>query len=221
MAKEIGTIVIKEIVLIFLSILAGIVLLTIVYFIPQGRMTGHVQESAYILHEEGLHPQVWQGINETSLDNTTDSLMINTAYTRSGDAVRDIFLDTNMKIADVHILESLYEVTCMGNSDYEIRNYGRYWHGYQVFLSPLLLVMNITEIRQLNTFLQLGLMSFLIVLLVRKNKLNLIVPFITMYFFLCPVSLFSSLQFSTSLYVMMVTMIILIAAENKVGGGKT
>lgn len=207
--KSIGILLIKEIGLVMAGILLGTISLTLVHFIPQGRMTGHVQESASILYEEGLHPQVWQGINETSLDNTTDSLMINTAYTQSGDAVKDILLDTYVKVKDKHVVNSLYEIMCSGNQDYNIETYGRYWHGYQVFLRPLLLVMNITEIRQLNTFFQLCAVTILLCLLVRRNRNDLVVPIAVMYFFLCPVSMFSSLQFSTSFYVMMFTLIVL------------
>lgn len=219
MIKKVGGLLVKEVILVMVSILVGVLLLTIVEFIPRERMTGHVIESAYAFHEEGLHPQVWLGMGETSLDNTTDSLMINTTYTKTDDVARDILLGTHMRIPDVHVLNGLYEIMCRGNSDYEIRDYGRYWHGYQVVLCPLLLVFNILEIRQLNTFFQLGLFAVVIHLLYTNRRKGLIIPFIVTYFFLCPVSLFSSLQYSTSLYVMLFTIIALIVSE-KSGGGE-
>ena len=39
------------------------------------------------------------------------------------------------------------------NSEQKVYEYARYWHGYLIFLRPLLLMFNITQLRVILTIL--------------------------------------------------------------------
>lgn len=110
-------------------------------------------------------------------------------------------------------MDSLYETIHSFSGDYEVRNYGRYWHGYQIILCPLLCFLTYAEIRQINMFLQIAAVFVFVFLAVTSRKRMLCLPFFVMYIFLSPVSLFSSLQYSPCFYIMMLALLVLFAFD--------
>lgn len=215
--KEISKLLVKEIIIVAVFAVIGVVALAITYLIPQDKMYDHVKESAIILHNEGLGVHVWETISETMLDGYTDGLMLNIAYTETDDGIRDILLDTRVEVEhDTHginPMESLYETIALANDNYYIKNYGRYWHGYQIILRPLLCFFTYADIRQINMILQLALVFAFVCILARSENRRLIIPFWAMYIFLSPVSLFSSLQYSSCFYVTMLALIAIFTLE--------
>lgn len=205
--KDLGKLLLKESGIVVICAILGVVALVITYFIPQEAMYENVKESAIVLHNEGLGAHVWETISETMLDNYTDGLMINVSYTETDDGIRDILLGTWTEVDGINPMESLYEVIALANDDYQIINYGRYWHGYQIILRPLLCFFTYADIRQLNMFIQLALVFALVYILAKSKDKMLIFPFLGMYAFLSPVALFSSFQYSACFYVMMVALI--------------
>ena len=79
------------------------------------------------MHREGLGSFMWPTMKITQLDGYTDGLMLNTSYTESDDGIRDILLDTKVKVRDINPMESFYEVIALENKDYQMDTYGRYW----------------------------------------------------------------------------------------------
>ena len=177
-------------------------------------MWDKVHESSIVLHNEGLGAHIWENIEETMLDVYTDGLLLNVSYTETKDGIRDILLDTYVEVDGRNPMESFYEVTALSNDDYIVRNYGRYWHGYQIILRPLLCFFTYSDIRQVNMILQLALVFLLICILAGSKDRIFIIPFWGMYLFLCPISLFSSLQFSPCFYIMMLALIVLFACKD-------
>lgn len=110
-------------------------------------------------------------------------------------------------------MDSLYETIHSFSGDYEVRNYGRYWHGYQIILCPLLCFLTYAEIRQINMFLQIAAVFVFVFLAATSRKRMLCLPFFVMYIFLSPVSLFSSLQYSPCFYIMMLALLVLFAFD--------
>lgn len=213
--KETGKLLIKELLITVICAIMGVAALCITYFIPQEDMYDNVKESAIILHNEGLGKHVWENISETMLDVYTDGLMVNVAYTETDDGIRDILLDTYVEVErnthGINPMESLYEMVAVGNDNYHIKNYGRYWHGYQIILRPLLCFFTYADIRQINMILQLALVFVFVYILARSEDRMLLVPFWGMYIFLSPVSLFSSFQYSPCFYIMMLALIAVFA----------
>lgn len=211
--RDIGKLLLKEFIIVICCAIFGVVALTITYFIPQEDMCENVRESAIILHNEGLGAHIWDTISETMLDAYTDGLMLNVSYTETDDGIRDILLGTWVEVEkDTHginPMESLYEVIALANDDYHIINYGRYWHGYQIILRPLLCFYTYADIRQFNMILQLALVFIFVYILARSEDKMLIIPFWGMYSFLSPLAIFSSFQYSACFYAMMFSLIIL------------
>ncbi|MBD5518594.1 MAG: hypothetical protein HDR07_08940 [Lachnospiraceae bacterium] len=211
----------KEAVIVIFCAIAGVIALAATYFIPQGKMWDKVYESSIVLHNEGLGAHIWQNIEETMLDVYTDGLLLNVSYTETKDGIRDILLDTYVEVDGRNPMESFYEVSALSNDEYIVRNYGRYWHGYQIILRPLLCFFTYSDIRQINMILQLVLVFLLICILAGSKDRIFIIPFGGMYLFMCPISLFSSLQFSPCFYIMMLTLIVLFACKDVLNDKRT
>lgn len=201
--KETGKLLVKEILIVAAAVVLGVMALAATYLVPQGKMKDNAWESAIFMHREGLGSFMWPTMKITQLDRYTDGLMLNTSYTESDDGIRDILLDTKVKVRDINPMESFYEVIALENKDYQMDTYGRYWHGYQIIWRPLLCFFHYGEIRQINMALQLAVVFFFLYLLFRTGHKALIVPFFGMYLFLTPLALFSSMQFSPCFYLMM------------------
>lgn len=207
--KETGKLFLKEIVIVVIGAVLGVLALAATYFIPQGKMKDNAWESAILMHREGLGSFMWPTVTMTQLDGYTDGLMLNTSYTETDDGIRDILLDTKVNVRDINPMEAFYEVIALENKDYRIGTYGRYWHGYQILWRPLLCFFNYGEIRQINMALQLALVFAFLYLLFRTGERALILPFFGMYLFLTPLALFSSMQFSPCFYLSMSASMIL------------
>ena len=171
--------------------------------------------SSIAMHKEGLGFYIWQDIEETMLDTYTDGLIINVSYTETKDGVRDVLLGTYVEVDGKNPMESLYEVAALSNDNYTVKNYGRYWHGYQVLIRPLLCFFTYSDIRQINMILQLALVFGFVGALAGTKEKVCIVPFFGMYIFLSPVSLCSSLQYSPCFYMMMLALYALLKGRER------
>ncbi len=197
---------IKELGIVCLCAILGVAALAVTYLIPRDRMRKNVWASSIVLYKEGLGAHVWQDIEETMLDIYTDGLMLNISYTETKDGVRDILLGTYVEVDGKNPMESLYEVIALSNDNYIVKYYGRYWHGYQVLLRPLLCVFTYSDIRQMNMILQLVLVFGFVSFLAGTKERVYVIPFLGLYIFLSPVSLCSSLQYSPCFYIMMLAL---------------
>ncbi len=202
-----GRLLFQEAVIVVMCAVIGVAALTVAYLIPRDDMRENVRKSSEILHNEGLGACIWEEIGETALDVYTDGLILNVSYTETKDGVRDILSGTYVEVDGKNPMESLYETAVLSNEGYTVKNYGRYWHGYQIILRPLLCFFTYSDIRQINMILQLMLVFFLVCVLVKSGDGIFVLPFFGMYVFLSPVSLYSSLQYSPCFYIMMLTLI--------------
>ena len=184
------------------AILAGTVLLTLVYCIPTETMEQHLAESVPGLSAEGSMPELFSWCT-SFLDNQTDAVMLSHAahsteespLVQAMSAVRHHM----QGYADVDSLAAHY---LDGHSFDEDIPYYQYWHGYLVFLKPLLLVTTYQGIRILNAAVQALLLFLLVWLMFRKGLKHCILPYLICVAFLMPVTLAMSLQFSTCYYIM-------------------
>lgn len=205
--KDKAMLLLKEILIVAFSAFVGVAMLALTYLLPHNAMFENVRESAITLYREGLGRHVWADAPETMLDIYTDGMIFNEAYTYGENGRTDIFLNPFMDVNGTNPTNSLYEVVALANDDYEINYYGRYWHGYQIIIRPLLLFFNYTDIRRFNMMLQLFLIFFFVWKAVKSRDQRILIPFFGMYIFLSPVTLFGSLQYSPCFYVMMLMLI--------------
>lgn len=150
---------------------------------PRDWIQENTYESAEILEEEG-NPFEIIGIR---LDNYTDALMINTAYSiNPSEPFESIMLDRKNYLPDKNQIiysDKNLELACSKEADNDIMKelmktvnndigesfeYARYWHGYLVFLRPALIFFNISEIKVINCIL-LALLAFYLIMNLSKR----------------------------------------------------
>lgn len=189
------------VLLILGSAICASLLLTGVFLLPVDSIDQNVGASAEGIREEGRYPDLSERMT-SRLDNWTDSIMLlHAAYRSDGSP----FLDA-MHIYRNHIrkkgpFEELVLHYLDGRSFNEIDDYPRYWHGYLIFLKPLLMIMDYRSIRIVNGFIQAGMALLICFLLCKNGCKEYIVPYLISYFMLMPPALAKSFQYSACYYV--------------------
>ena len=201
-------------------LLIGVLLIIGVYMLPTGRMKSHVAESDEVFNYEGMYPQVMYGIKSSQLDNYTDSLMYATAiHPGSGNALWDAMYNARYEYLDNNMVQSLNDyandVSVKESLRYEI-GYARYWHGYLVVLKPLLLFLNVGEIRLFNQIMQTVLLVLLLYLINKQFGFPYTIPTIAAVVILNPAAVPLSLQYSWVFYVGLLGCVILLGMHRQV-----
>ena len=98
----------------------------------------------------------WGNVVHTRLDNFTTSIMLmEAAYPAEGKILNSALLNPSWPIRNGSAAGTLVEVS---QNNFQAENaawiYPRYWHGYLVFLKPLLTFFNLQILREINFLLQ-------------------------------------------------------------------
>ena len=143
----------KTVFHVLLGVLLGTFLLILVYKIPTDRIQENVRKSALeIIQKEGLVPEITH-IATSYLDNWTDSIMLGEAAHPNNNTPAFDAMQAAHYESDEYPDQSL--VNWATNGTYlRDRTYARYWHGYLIWLKPLLTVMDFGRIRILNGICQ-------------------------------------------------------------------
>jgi hypothetical protein len=162
--------------------------LTVVCFIPSFLQKNQIAKSIQTFQKEGAYPSVGVPWRLIILDNYTDALMVNTAYSvDSRDPVRAAL--TNVRYES--IVDNANQITGLENN-YKQQNiqqvgYERYWHGYLVFLRPLLVLFPYSVIRVLLSIVLYGAFCWFMYVswkkLGKKVSFALLMSFIAVDFF--------------------------------------
>ena len=154
----------------------------------------------------------------SKLDNFTDALMLLTAsHPNTGNVWKDAVCASRLEKEGANTKNTLLYVYKDDGTDTYSISYARYWHGYLVFLKPLLLFFNYGQIRSLLMFLQLGLFLLVIVQMAEKNK-KMVFPTFLVWIFLNPVANMLSLQFNSVITVMFCAMLFILKKQEKHNG---
>ena len=185
------------------AVLAGVLLLSAVCLLPSGPIDGHVEASADTFAREGMYPSLFSWCT-SQLDNYTDAIILLTSANSSSDDALTQALSCNRGSfgEDSTPYNDLVTHYTEGKAFRTNEPYYRYWHGYQLFTRPLLLLTGYQGLRLLNAATQLLLLAALIWLLVKKDMKECILPYLLGVAFLNPVALVLSLQFSSCYYAM-------------------
>lgn len=172
---------IKKILLILLAGGAiGFTLLFLVYLLPTERMMQNARASIEIFEKEGTHPQTVFGYRATTLDNYTDAWMIRNAFYDGNESALQkclhVYYYGYTGPQEKNVCESVIDYL-KGIGEYERASYIEYWHGYLIFLKPLLCLFDYGDIREILKFITLLLVFYLCVLLERKNMARFIPAF--------------------------------------------
>ncbi len=184
------------------AILLGMVLLMGAYSLPVEKIDENVGKSAEILNPEGPNPRPYLWCL-SKLDNYMDTVMLMEAADDSKSSALDralmAYKGTMEGKSDFAAFISHY---ISGNEYTGEGSYSRYWHGYQIFLKPLLEIMDYGGIRILNGIVQVSLVILVSVLLKKRKAGQYILPYICIYLMINPLTLRLSLQFSSCFYLL-------------------
>ncbi|MBR1726380.1 MAG: hypothetical protein IJ724_07015 [Muribaculaceae bacterium] len=185
-----------------------------VYCIPLSALRDNVDKSIATFEAEGSYP-TRNILGQAQLDNFTDCYMLQASYctddkhpVRSAMEVMrcrrssDIIADTRQYFneGDVVPHESMWR-------------YGKYWHGYQVVLRPLLTVTDYQGIRTLNWVL---LSALLAICLVQMWRIRRWLPLCFLFALLVVKSgvVPLSMQYSNCYYIMLVSTILIMTFDS-------
>lgn len=130
--------------------LLGLISLTLVYLLPTERMEQNVKSSMDIFYTESVYPQQVSGYKATQLDNETDAIMLLGAIYDGGNysAIKQAMRAARVDISNVPSKCNVLIKYAWENQEPDsVSEYSRYWHGYMLWLKPLLLflIMLISE----------------------------------------------------------------------------
>lgn len=200
-----------------LTVLAGFLLLCLVYALPADRVQLHVRESGEAMAEDGLYRQMVSGKDTTKLDNFTDALMMLTAAYGGDEGLIDRAVNNyELRLKDKDLIEVCRTSGLEQEPETVKRHaYARYWHGYLIVLKPLLTLFNLNEIRDLNVFVILLYLCATCVLLWNRRRGRYIVPYLLACSFVNPMTVSASLQFSTVFHVTSIAVLVLLLFWNR------
>lgn len=168
MWKDIG----KKLLVLIAGGCAGFVMLLLVYAIPIEPILFNARASVEIFQREGVMPQAVEGYRATTMDNYTDSWMLRIAFYDGDDSLLQKSLNNYYygygEEQTRNVCESMIAYLD-GMEGYTRMSYGRYWHGYLVFLKPLLCFFSYGDIRGILKGVELALIIWLCVLLERRH----------------------------------------------------
>ena len=133
----------KKLAVLYLACLvASTLALTAVYCLPVRPIQEHVRVSVDAFLEEGDNPFVLPGYKGSSLDNTTDAIMLGNALYQSELPAYQAAMEAGRAELDNEHTQLALKKYLDQDQGLTLTSYERYWHGYLVVLKPLLLVFN-------------------------------------------------------------------------------
>ncbi|MCR4678881.1 MAG: hypothetical protein K5679_09010 [Lachnospiraceae bacterium] len=177
--------------IILVGIIGGYLLLVLAFCIdiPEEKYQATMQ----ILAEEGYHPR---------------------ELLRTGKS--DYYAENYPDILDIGTDEYIFKHSLRNTEENSFQrafiiDYGRYWHGYVIFLRPLSILFELDEIRYINLGVQLILfLLFCFGIYLKTQKLRYPVVALFVYFILGPNSLACNMQYSSIYYVAIISGIVAI-----------
>ena len=236
MIKAIG----KYVLIFFTTMIILISLLFISSLIPSKKLEKNVVESSELLAKSGEKEKIKTSIKNDSLFYFTDALMINTAYSIDSEhpytsmmlarknyipgqtqnmheeIPKDIGTSPNYtdEYGNTFQVAELYGLM-HGENIVDSYEYTRYWHGYLIFLRPLLTILSIEGIRNLLFVITIILTITVLFLIIKR--INFITAIIYLLSFLA-VNLFvicNSMNEITTFIIALVAMIFILLKNGK------
>lgn len=194
-----------------ISWIIAFILVVLAYMLPVGAMHQHAVESLPVFEAEGISPTLISGFQSTYLDTYTDMTMILTAVYEGKESVLDKAMGgLRYGYGESNIFEEGVRYLS-GEREGQTVSYARYWHGWIVFLKPLLLFLNYSEIRMLNFILQTVLVIFLLKEMYDNECMRrYIIPFVSALMVIMPLSTAMCMGLAILYYVILVSLILFI-----------
>lgn len=197
-------------ILLLAAAIIGYLLLVLVYCLPVERMQTHL-ESAQNAFSDGSKTLLK---DDTGMwvDYLTDSTILSEAvykgnespWNKAASVYSNAIDSTGEQPWPLRKIQAALEEKQNGAA------YSRYWHGYLVYLKPLLFIFDYKDILTLNMLAQLLLMLWIAQLLVKRNLGYLLLPMALAFGMLNPTAMALCLQYMPCFYVMALACVFLL-----------
>ncbi len=187
-------------VLLLGSALLGTILLVLVFCLPTGRMKEHVAVSAgeMLGQKDRISGSRFFDYIQTNRETYTDAIMVQNAIERIPE--KSVF-EHAMRMYHNDLEEAFWtpedslKAYCAGQdtATMYLHEYTRYWHGYLVYLKPLLLLFSWKQLSVAGVLLQVLMMMVTVWLSVRKKQPGVGVAMIVGFLFMKPLLVLVSL----------------------------
>ena len=188
-----------SIICIISAIITGSLLMIAVYSLPVSNIRKNVSRSLDIYTTEGDYYSWAPEISSAQLDNFTDTLMLNIASFKGNGSVINQAMNNSYITYDDEDSKSLTLAKALSDDSINgavIVDYPRYWHGYLIWLKPLLCFMTMSDIRILLMCFQLILAVYLIIEIYQKSSVKTAFPIGLALLCLNPVSTALCMQYA-------------------------
>ena len=184
--------------------LAGLALMTAVYLIPTGQIRANAVSSVKVFEAEGDYPKLIPMHFNTTLDNWTDAtILAEAAYDGEKSLVQRVCLVPHIEYGSDTQANSFVRVfTQESDAEREDVNYGRYWHGYLLFIKPLMLLTDYSGIRELMGFSQLVMFCMAEYLVLKRHRKDIAAALMLLYAFLNPAAVKMTLNYGVIFFIL-------------------
>lgn len=201
---------VPSVFLLYIALLALFTALVIVvHMIPRTAIEPQFKQSVEIFTREGMYPIKSSLDGRVVVDNYTDCYMHNVAYCADASHPVDAAMRNYRYRDDLDMIVTMNHLAD-GKMIAEPFEYGKYWHGYQVFLRPLLAVMDYGKIRIVNGIILSVLLIIALWLMARRLSIGVALCFVVSLYMVHSAIIPWSLQFSTCYYITLVSVIALL-----------
>jgi hypothetical protein len=193
-------------------IAAFVVLMTVVYLLPEGPILRNLEPSLALLRAEGLYPQPFIGDPGFVRDNYTDAIMLDTTVRNPGQNAFQAAMagPKNGAPQSGSTIDALAE-TLAGTRNQPM-DYAYYWNGYQVFLRPAMSLMSYPAVRFYNLLLLAALGLWAALLLWKTAGTEATVAFVFSFVLTGFIVVPASLQFSSMTYLSLAGVVAVLVA---------
>ena len=212
-------------ILLVFSVLLGTLLLTLIFCLPVKSARENVKESLYTMIEVKDDPAGdAQRKHIISIkENFTDALMVQNALERvEGEsmlahAMYVYHYDLNDESYTTWQTEnSLIEFLNKGPDDLYLREYSKYWHGYLIYLKPLLMCMTWETLEVFLVIVQVLLMIAVVAASIWKKQPLVGIGMIVALLYMKPVRIWISLAMSVCWTIVLVAALLLILKYDRI-----
>lgn len=200
------------IICLLLSVIIGTILMISVYCLPVSRMRENARKSLAIYELEGDYYRWAPDYESSQLDNFTDSLMINNAIFLGRDSVvYDAMTNPFVTYDDLAAwTECMIRTAGQDNQEGRINDYARYWHGYLVWLKPMLMIFTMSDIRVLSMCFQFIVLVGVILELYKAGGYRSVIPFVFAILTINPISTALCMQYACVYCIMLLSVYIML-----------
>lgn len=203
----------KGILILLVGILVGFAALCLVHLIPTEKMYQNVAAAKDTI---GVHDQIIKGYVSTTIDNFTDSIMLNEAICDVDTGLIDKVVNNwQANYWKGYTQEENLARYLDGEKGYRYQGYSHYWGGHQIFIKPMLLLGDYSDILAFNVIAQLLLVFAIMFRLQKMGRGYAVLPFGLTIASMMPMTIALCMQYCTVYYVMLIGILLLMRKQEK------